>query len=290
MHKTNALMVVFAVLAVTVSVVFATAAGSLADKGCPNENSANGADHADENSAHGEEKQGGRDCPEPTNTTPGTPTAAATPTATATQTATPTATATVTPTETATATTTATATATATPTPTETATPTATATPTETATSTATATPTATATATPTATPTETPTGIVMGADIEMVSVGVNAPASATAGVAFTLSASATVRNNTPTTPTTQVVVDTTFTPALPAGCTATTGVVTQQNTTLIGNLPTVISRAWNVTCATPGEYTFTMNASTVIDPAQTAVDPNPANNAGSGFDVTVVN
>jgi len=115
----------------------------------------------------------------------------------------------------------------------------------------------------------------------------VNSPANAGSGVAFTLTAGVTLRNNGPSTP---VVVDTTFSPALPAGCTATTGVITQQNTTLLGNFTTVISKAWNVTCSTPGSYTFTMTVSAVIDPAQLLTDPNMANNAGSGSDTTQVN
>jgi len=94
------------------------------------------------------------------------------------------------------------------------------------------------------------------------------------------------VRNDGPITPT---VIDTTFTPALPVGCTATTGVVTVQNTSLIGNFITAISRAWNVTCTAAGSQGFTVNGTAAIDPLQPVSDPNPANNSGSGSTSTVV-
>jgi hypothetical protein len=114
-----------------------------------------------------------------------------------------------------------------------------------------------------------------------------SAPATAVAGVKFTLTGGATLRNNGPTMP---VLVDTTFSPVLPSGCTATTGVFTAQDTPLIGNLTTSISHAWSITCALPGTYQFTMNVSAVIDPLQLKTDPNPANNSGSGTATVQVN
>ena len=114
----------------------------------------------------------------------------------------------------------------------------------------------------------------------------VNSPVSAIARVPFVLFADANVRNNGPVTP---VVVDTTFTPMLPAGCTATTGTITVPNTTLIGNLISTISVAWNVTCSVAGSQTFTVNATVAIDPLDPSADPNPANNSGSGSSVTVI-
>jgi len=120
---------------------------------------------------------------------------------------------------------------------------------------------------------------------VQVVGVMVSSPANAVAGVAFILSADVRVRNNGPVMP---VVVDTTFAPLLPAGCTATTGAITVQNTTLTGSAITTISRAWNVTC-TPGSQGFTVDGSTAIDPLQPVSDPNPANNSGSGSSNTTV-
>lgn len=246
------------------AVVFVGAGASLADKsGCPNANSENGASHANEHSAHGTDKQEQRGCNDGAETP--TPVAEATATATAEPTAEPT----------------PTATPDATPSATPTAEPTATATATPTATPEPTATPTTEAPPTDVATPTPPP-----GADVQVVEVIVSSPANATIGIAFMMSADISVRNNGPVMP---VVVDTTFAPVLPTGCTATTGAITVQNTALTGNFITTISRAWNVTCTSPGSQGFTVNGSTAIDPLQPAADPNPANNSGSGSSSTVV-
>ena len=263
MNKSTPLLAVFVASLLAAAVVFVGAGASLADKGgCPNANSGNGASHANEHSALGTEKQEQRGCNGDAETP--TPVAEATATATAEPTVEPTPTATPDATPSATPTAEPTATATATPT----ATPESTATPTE-------APPTDVATPTPSA-----------GADVQVVEVIVSSPANATIGIAFMMSADISVRNNGPAMP---VVVDTTFAPVLPAGCTATTGAITVQNTALSGNFITTISRAWNVTCTSPGSRGFTVNGSTTIDPLQPAADPNPANNSGSGSSSTVV-
>jgi hypothetical protein len=245
------LKVILAVLVAAGVVVFAGTGASIADKGgCPNANSENA--DASEDSAHSAEKQDERGCLEGTETpTPSAETPTPTPTATASDTPTPT------------------ATETATPTPTETATPTPTAT--------------ETTQPTPTSSPTPTPT---LAADVQVIEVFVNSPVNAIAGIPFLMSAAADVRNNGPATP---VVVDTTFAPILPAGCTATTGVITVQNTTLTGNFISNIGVAWNVTCTAAGPQTFTVNANAAIDPLQPATDPNAANNSASGSSSTVV-
>jgi len=267
MNKWDAPLKVFCAILVAAGVVFVGTSASIADRGgCPNENSENGALDASGDSAHSAEKQEERGCLERTETptppvvTP-TPSPGHTPAATPTQT--PTAAASDTPTPTPTAT------ETASPTPTETATPTATAT--------------ATAEPTPSSSPTPTPT---LRADVQVIEAFVNSPVNAIAGGAFVMSSSANVRNNGPVTP---VVVDTTFVPVLPEGCTATTGVITVQNTTLIGNVISTISVAWNVTCNAAGPQTFTVNASATIDSLQPTTDPNPANNSASGSSNTLV-
>jgi hypothetical protein len=243
------LKVILAVLVAAGVVVFAGTSASIADKGGCPNANSENAD-ASEDSAHSDERQEERGCLGSTQT----PTPSA-------ETPTPTATASDTPTPTATET--------ATPTPTETATPTPTAT--------------ETTQPTPTGSPTPTPT---LEADVEAIEVVVSSPVNAIVGVPFVVSADASVRNNGPVAP---VVVDITFTPVLPAGCTATTGVVAVQNTTLTGNLISSIGVSWNVTCTAAGPQTFTVNASAAIDPLQPATDPNPANNSASGSSSTVV-
>jgi hypothetical protein len=265
MNKWDAPLKVFCAILVAAGVVFVGTSASIADRGgCPNENSENGALDASGDSAHSTEKQEERGCLERTET-PTPPVVTPTPSPGHTPAATPT----ETPTATSSDTPTPRATETATPTPTETATPSATAR--------------ATAQPTPTNSPTPTPT---LGADVQVIEVVLNSPVNAISGASFVMSAAATVRNNGPATP---VVVDTTFAPVLPAGCTATTGVITVQSTTLIGSLITSISAAWNVTCGAAGPQTFTVNVSTAIDPLQTATDPNLANNSASGSSSTVV-
>ncbi len=263
MNKSTPLLVVLMASLLAAAVVFVGASASRADKGgCPNSHSENGASHSSENSAQGAAKQGERGC----NDRVATPTPASEPTAT--PTAEPTAEPTAAPTATATPEPTPSATATAEPTATATATPEPTPTPTQ-----------APRTAAPTATPPP-------GSDVEVVEVAVSSPADAIAGVSFMMSADASVRNNGPVTP---VVVDTTFVPVLPSGCTATTGAVTVQNTTLMGNLITTISRIWTVTCTIPGSKGFTVTGTALIDPLQPVSDPNPANNSGSGSSATII-
>ena len=266
MNKSIPLLVVLSAILVAAAILVVGAGASVADKGgCPNADSNNGASHANENSAHGQEKQRERGCNDGVETP--TPVVQPTPTPGSEREPTPT------------------ATAEAPPTPTATLEPTPSATPSPEPTATATPAPTPTATeAPPTEVPTPTPPP---GADVEIVSVTVNLPPAVTAGVPFMLWSDVSIRNNGPITPT---VVDTTFTPVLPAGCTATTGVFIVQNTTLVGNFITAISRAWSVTCTLPGTPAFTMNANAAIDPLQPMSDPNPANNGGSGSSSTLVN
>jgi hypothetical protein len=97
-------------------------------------------------------------------------------------------------------------------------------------------------------------------------------------GIPFQLTGQVNVRNNDPSL---AAIVDTTFTPSLPAGCTATTGVVTVQNTSLPSGSSAFISRSWMVTCTEPGLKTLGMSATSLLDPAVPAIDDNTANNTG---------
>lgn len=276
MQRLPAILTVVAALLIATALAFAGAGATLADKGgCPNENSGNGGSHANGNSAHGAEKHDDRcghdgdeddgddnddeddDAPSPTATPAPIPEVAGEPTPA--------------------------------PSPEPTATPAPEPTPTPTAESIATPTATPEATPTPPAADVPTPTPIPTpppGADVQIVDVIVNSPSGAGAGVQFVLTGGADIRNNGPVTP---AIVDTTFTPALPPGCTATTGVKTAQNTTLPANVNVFISRSWMVTCAEAGFYTFTINVNIGIDGGQAIVDPDPTNNLMSGSDTTNV-
>ena len=113
--------------------------------------------------------------------------------------------------------------------------------------------------------------------DIEVVSLTlINAPDTPSADFPFQLTGQAIVRNNSPLI---AAIVDTTFTPSLPTGCTATTGVVTVQNTPLPAGASTFLSRSWMVTCTDTGLMTFGMSATGALDPTVPAIDDNPANN-----------
>src|SRR6266542_4174778 len=86
MNKSTPLLVVLMASLVMASIAVVGAGASLADKGgCPNVDSENGASHANEHSAHGEEKQRERGCgnsvetPTPAAQTTATPTPAADP-------------------------------------------------------------------------------------------------------------------------------------------------------------------------------------------------------------------
>jgi hypothetical protein len=123
--------------------------------------------------------------------------------------------------------------------------------------------------------------------DIEVVSFFVNAPANATAGVPFPLTGQVNVRNNGPST---GGVVDTTFTPSLPAGCSATTGAITVENTVIGVGSTIFISRSWMVTCTLPGPVTLDMAVTSLLDAAMPVVDPDLSNNSGSGNDTIQIN
>ena len=178
---------------------------------------------------------------------------------------------------------TATPSATPAPSPTSTPEPTLTATPEPTPTLTPEPTPTATLEASPS--PTAGPAG---SADVRVVGLTAGSPASASAGQQFQLTAMLNLRNDGPAP---SVVVDSTFSVAAPADCSVTPAApVTVQNTTLPVNVDVSVSRLWNVICTQAGPHSFTVDASVVIDPLQTATDPDPNNNSGSGAASTQIN
>jgi hypothetical protein len=123
--------------------------------------------------------------------------------------------------------------------------------------------------------------------DVEVTSLFVNVPASAATGVPFQLTAQMNVRNNGPVM---AAVVDTTFAPTLAAGCSASTGAMTVQNTLVPLGSTVFISRSWMVTCASTGPKTFDTTVSSILDVMIPAVDPNLANNTMSGSDSIQVN
>jgi outer membrane biosynthesis protein TonB len=227
--------------------------------GCPNPNSANGSSHANGASAHGADKQGDRGCAAATSTIVPTPAENPTPTVVTTPEPTPVPTPGVTPE----------------PTPSATPEPTASPTPEPTAEATPTATPEPTPGPTPSPAPTPTP---IPTLDIEVVSLSLNGAAAGTVGIPFQLTGQANLRNNAPSL---AAIVDTTFTPSLPAGCTATTGIATVPNTSMPPGSSAFLSRSWMVTCTETGLKTFGMSALSLLDPTVPAIDDNMANNTG---------
>jgi len=204
---------------------------SSADKGgCPNANAANGAAHADPNSAHGAGKQQDRNCAQPTP-------AAVTPPSTVAPTATPS--------------------PTAPPTPTPSPTP------------------------SPSPSPTPSPTP-VPGTDTKVASVAVAVPQTTTTGVEFMVSGTAGLHNNGSAS---TVLVDTTFTLTLPAGCVAPVNslVFTVPNRNLPASIVVNITRNWRVICDAVGDHQFNVGVVTVISPGQPWAESNPANNSGAG-------
>jgi hypothetical protein len=108
--------------------------------------------------------------------------------------------------------------------------------------------------------------------------LNINGANTAVVNMPFLLTGQIIVRNNAPFL---AAIVDTTFTPSLPAGCTATTGVVTVQNSLIPSGASTSLSRSWLVTCTETGLKTFGMSATSALDPLMPAIDDNLANNTG---------
>lgn len=268
MNKPTTILLILAAILLPAALAFAGVRASVADRGgCPNDHSDNGGSHANDNndnSAHGDDKQGDRGCADALSTPAPTPTSVAE--------------ATPAPTPEPTLAATAEATPAPTPEPTPEPTPTATAEPTPTAT--------ASPEPTPTPAPTVAPTPAPQPADVQVVDASMISPGgTAPLGVQFVLTAGATILNNGPSTP---AIVDTTFTPVLPASCSATTVKIVQDTTLPLGT-NVFVSRSWTVTCSQAGTHTFTVNVSVAIDAAQPYVDPNPANNVGSASSATEV-
>jgi outer membrane biosynthesis protein TonB len=263
--KSPAVLVILSAILLPAAIAFAGAGPSIADKGgCPNANSENGADHADDDSAHGPEKQEERDCvptsvPTPVTTPLALPTPAPTPEPTPAPTPEPSPPPISEPT------------LAPPPEPTPTATPIPELAPT----------PALAGAPTPTLTASPPPS-----ADVQVIDASVNSPAAEQTGVEFVLTAGTTIINNGSAA---SVIVDTTFTPTLPASCSATTGINSVQNTTLPLAINVFVSRSWMVTCSDVGSHTFTVNVSVAIDATQPQIDPILANNIGSASSITEV-
>lgn len=259
MTRSSPALLVTVLLIALVAALASVGASNANKNGCPNPNSANGSSHANDASAHGADKQGDRDCAAATSTIVPTPAESPTPTVVITPEPTPAPTPEPTPE----------------PTPSPTPEPTASPTPEPTPEATPTATPEATPEPTPSPAPTPTP---IPTLDIEVVSLTLSGAATGSVGIPFQLTGQVNVRNNSPSL---AAIVDTKFTPSLPAGCSATTGVVTVQNTPLLSGASAFLSRSWMVTCTETGLKTFGMNALSLLDPTVPAIDDNMANNTG---------
>jgi len=264
MTRSSAVLSVSVVLIALAAALASVGASNANKNGCPNPNSANGSSHANDAndaSAHGADKQGDRDCAAPASTNVATPTEGAThtpaPTAEPTQAPTPA------------------PTPVPTPDPIPTASPEPTPAPTPEPTPTASPEPTPEPTPSPGPTPTPVPT-----IDIEVVSLALNGAATGLVTMPFQVTAQVNVQNNSPSL---GAMVDTTFTPSLPVGCTATTGVGFVDNTALPFGSNAFLTKSWMVTCFETGLKTIGMSTTSLLDPAVPAIDDNMANNTRVG-------
>jgi hypothetical protein len=120
------------------------------------------------------------------------------------------------------------------------------------------------------------------------MSVNVTAPATATAGQAFLVSAIGNLHNNGPAG---SIVVDTTFSVLMPGDCTVlANNPVTVPDRLLPASVPVGLMRFWSMRCNDTGPHDFTVNVSTALAPGQSWVESNPANNSGSGGGSTTIN
>ncbi len=125
------------------------------------------------------------------------------------------------------------------------------------------------------------------GADIQVVGVTVSAPDNALVGEEFLVLVGASLLNIGPADP---VLVDTTFALSTAPNCLVSpAGPVSVEDTSMPVGVSVYISRAWWVTCLDPGSATLTAEVAVAIDSAQSAADPDPSNNTGSGDDTTQI-
>jgi hypothetical protein len=124
-------------------------------------------------------------------------------------------------------------------------------------------------------------------ADVRVESVSVRAPDGAAIGEEFVVRVSAGLRNFGPVD---SVLVDTTFEFAAGPDCSISpVGSVVVEDAVLPEDTGVSITRSWLVTCSQAGAADLTADVTVAIDPAETAVDPDPTNNSGSGSDTTQI-
>jgi len=138
-------------------------------------------------------------------------------------------------------------------------------------------------TPTPSPTPTPTPTAET---DLRVVSVGVNSPLSAVAGVRFNVPGNVTIRNDGPLS---SIPADVTFSLTTDPGCLISNGTVTVNLSGVPMGSDVFVGRTWAVTCSVAGPHTFTLNVLVTVPPTFAGSDPNVANNSGAASDTTDV-
>ncbi len=129
---------------------------------------------------------------------------------------------------------------------------------------------------------------VVIGAssDVKVTGSVLSAPATASIGVPFPVSATVTLHNNGPFGP---VNVDTILTLNLPGDCTTTSAnPQTVQNTSLLVSVPVNIGGSWSVTCTDPSAHSFGGTATATIDLLHVS-DPLPSN-GNPNFPLAVTN
>ena len=171
-----------------------------------------------------------------------------------------------------------------TPAPTPVLTPPPTQAPTPTPTPAPAPTPAPTPTLAPTPVPTPSPTP-APPADLQVTSVGLSSPTTATRSVSFTVSGNANLVNAGPT-DNMPAVITLTLSSSVPCSFNAAPIVVNHSGMPIGQNV--FVSRRWTVTCNSAGPVTFTLNAS-VAPAAFAGSDPDLSNNAGVATDITDV-
>jgi hypothetical protein len=122
-------------------------------------------------------------------------------------------------------------------------------------------------------------------ADLEVTATSVNAPANAPGNTPFNVSVDATVHNQGLYGP---VTATTTLSLSVPADCTKSPSGSQSSVNVLAVSVAANVSKTWSVSCANQSNHTFSGSSSSSYTQLHVS-DPNTANNAGGGTDLTVI-
>jgi hypothetical protein len=129
-------------------------------------------------------------------------------------------------------------------------------------------------------------TAINATTDLKVSGVSVNAPPSASTGATFPVTVTATLHNNSGTSP---AQADGTIGLSGPGDCTLTpTGGQTINNAGLLTSAAQNFNATWNVSCTGPSNHQFDGSATVTVD-QQHLTDSTPGNNSGGGSDTASI-